>query len=61
MLEVDSRSFCFVVFRDVTAGAMGGRSAGCQQNIRRAGAAINVPRALAHVMLSEGLSIKRRH
>ena len=37
LLEVDSRSFRFVVFRDgLAAGAIGGRSTVCQQNIRRA-------------------------
>lgn len=41
LLEVDSCSFRVVVFRDgLAAGAIGGRSTVCQQNIRHARATI---------------------
>lgn len=43
---------CF--FRDgIAAGAIGGRSTVCQQNIRRAGATMSASRVSPHVMLPD--------
>lgn len=72
LLEVDSRSFRFVVFRDgLAAGAIGGRSTVCQQNIRRAGATMSAitcmrSRDVIGRLFDAGLawawlSISRRH
>lgn len=73
LLEVDSRSFRFVVFRDgLAAGAIGGgRSTVCQQNIRRARATISaitcihsrdaIGRLLGAGLAWAWLSISRRH